>query len=668
MRCHFDSGDTMPLNRCHLLLALSLLLACNTKTWADMPPISEDDKKLSAVPGQPGAAAAVLYREEIYDDLRHAARIQERIKILSDEGRKYADVSLRYNQRRFDLTSVGGRTIQPDGKVIPFEGKPFKKTIFRGRDIRYKAKTFTLPDAQPGSIIEYHYTLIYPDRTLFAPHWIVQDDMWQKQVHFRFYMWPKDVETDHDQIARGVSYTFRLPKSMEAKEIRLPNNEVFIELFANNVEPFIEEPYMPDSDQFKYNVHFYYRTASNPKDYWKTATKFWDQDVDKFLNKKNGAAETVAKITSPSDSPEQKARKIYAFVIGLDNEDFLPARTEQELKTLNVKGVMGVEDVLNQKRGDSEELTRTFVALARAAGLKAYVMRITSRENNFFESEYLDIHQLDDEIAIVQIDGKDVYLDPGAKFSPYGLLDWRHTMSGGYRQTDNKPDFVQTSSPSYKDANIGRIARLNIKPDYTVEGPMRVVYSGFYAAMRRQSAAKTDAEGRKKELEDEVKSWLPKDSEVKLISTPNWNDVESDLAAEFRISASIASNAGKRVLFPAHAFHFAQPAMFPHASRVNGVYLYYPSRETDDISFTVPPTLTVESMPQKDTVQLPYAIYRAEYSGKGNNISILRDVANNEFIFSKEHYPEIKGFYDKVKAGDEQQIILRSAANVAAGK
>jgi hypothetical protein len=116
------------------------------------------------------------------------------------------------------------------------------------------------------------------------------------------------------------------------------------------------------------------------------------------------------------------------------------------------------------------------------------------------------------------------------------------------------------------------------KPDYTVEGPMKVVYSGFFAAMRRQSAAKTDDEGRKKELEDEVKTWLPHDSEVKLVGTPNWDNLESTLSADFRISASIASNAGKRVLFPANAFHFKQPAMFPHANRVNGVYLYYPFR------------------------------------------------------------------------------------------
>jgi hypothetical protein len=658
-------GLPMPLGRVRLFLAFTLLLSCQS-VWADMPPISDEDKKLASVPGQPGAAAAFLYREEIYDDLRHAARIQARIKILTEEGRKYADVSLPYNQRRYDLTAVGGRTIQPDGKVIPLEGKPFVKTIFKGKDIRYKAKTFTLPDVQPGSIIEYKYTIIYPDQALFPPSWIVQDSLWQKQAYFRFYMWAKEVQLDHDQIARGVAYTTRLPKGMQIKEIQLPNSDTFMELSAENVTPFVDEPYMPDNDQFKYNVRFYYNSSSEPKKYWDNVMRFWTKDVEKFVAKESGVAEAVAQVTSPSDPPEQKARKLYAFVVGLDNEDFLPGRTEQEIKIINIKSVVGAEDVLRQKRGDSTEITRTFIALARAAGLKAYAMTVTSRENKFFDPTFLDVHQLDDEIAIVQINGTDVFLDPGAKFSPYGLLDWRHTMTGGYRQTDDKPAFAQTVVPSYKDAMIQRLARLNIKPDFTVEGPIKVTYSGFYAAMRRQAAAKTDEEGRKKLVEDELKSWLPADAEVKLTAAPNWNDVEVPLVAQFQVSAAIASNAGKRVLLPAQAFHFTQKPMFPHAERVNGVYLYYPSREIDGISLTVPPGMGVESMPKKEVVQLPYAMYTAECSGGGNTISIVRDVAMNEVIFEKNQYSEIKGFYDKVKSGDEQQIIFRSAANASA--
>jgi hypothetical protein len=636
--------------------------------WAQMPPVTDADLKFNAVPGQPGAPAAILFREEIYDDVHnHSASYQQRIKILTEEGRKYADIVIPYDRKNLPIIGVSGRTIHPDGKIIPFEGKPFDKVIYKGKHTRYNVKSFTLPDVQVGSIIEFKYTKIYADHAMYAPQWLVQEELWQKQAHFRFYMFQGDLVDEHEQIARGVAWTVNLPKGMETKQVELPNREIYIQLEASNIPSFVEEPYMPDSEQFRYNVHFYYQIANKREDFWKNQAKFWDKDASKFMGKRNGIAEAVGQITTASDAPEQKVRKIYAFVSGLDNERYVTSLSEQEVKTLGLKEVKGVEDVLRQKRGNPEELTRLFVAMVREAGIPAYLMVVTNRENNVYDPNYMDFRQLDDEIAVVQTDGKDVYLDPGAKFSPYGLLDWRHTNTSGFRQSPDKPQLVTTPNPSYKDAMLQRVARFTIQPDYSVSGPMRVAFMGFLATSRRQAAAKGDDEARKKDLEDEVKSWLPAESEVKLTNVPNWKDIEKPLMAEFRVSAPIASNAGKRILFPAQAFHFLQKPMFPHSERVNGIYLYYPSREMDDVTLTVPASMALESMPKKETVQLDYAIYNAEYSGKGQTISIMRDLAINAYVFPREKYPEVKGFYDKVKAGDEQQLILRSTANAAAG-
>jgi len=57
---------------------------------------------------------------------------------------------------------------------------------------------------------------------------------------------------------------------------------------------------------------------------------------------------------------------------------------------------------------------------------------------------------------------------------------------------------------------------------------------------RRQRANATDAEGRKKILEDEVRSWLAGNSDVELVGTPNWNETEPHLATEFKISSPLA--------------------------------------------------------------------------------------------------------------------------------
>jgi hypothetical protein len=67
--------------------------------------------------------------------------------------------------------------------------------------------------------------------------------------------------------------------------------------------------------------------------------------------------------------------------------------------------------------------------MARAAGLKAYVGIVTNRDRNLFLKNYLTLPQLDDVTAVVNVNGKDQFFDPGTRFCPYGHLPWEHTFA-----------------------------------------------------------------------------------------------------------------------------------------------------------------------------------------------------------------------------------------------
>ena len=263
----------------------------------------------------------------------------------------------------------------------------------------------------------------------------------------------------------------------------------------------------------------------------------------------------MAQVTSASDSPEQKVRKIYAFIAGLENQSYIPYRPEQEQKVLGLKNNQGAEDVLRQRSGDHDELNRLFVSMVRAAGIPARMMRVPNRERTFFNQYLMSTHQFDGEIAIVQIAGKDVYFDPGSKYCPYGLLNWRYSGSEGLRQSATKgTEFGESTLNGYGEAMIQRLALLQLTDQGRVEGTIKVGYYGLEGMERRQLAGKTDAEGRKKLLEDEVKEWLPADAEVTLVGEPNWDTTEEHMAAHFKVSSPAAVSAGKRWLVPIHLF------------------------------------------------------------------------------------------------------------------
>jgi len=198
----------------------------------------------------------------------------------------------------------------------------------------------------------------------------------------------------------------------------------------------------------------------------------------------------------------------------------------------------------------------------------------------------------------VQLDGKDAFLDPGTKFCPYGIMDWKYTGTHGLKQLPGGgTEIAQTPPPDYMKAITKRVARLQLNDQEQVEGTLAIGYFGQEALTRRIEGSKTDDVGRTKILEEEVKSWLPANAQVAISNPPQWDAVETPLVAEFKISSRMLMSGGKRVLLPTNIFQFNRPPMFAHPDRKQPIYFEFPSREIDDVHIKLPNNLQVESLP-----------------------------------------------------------------------
>ena len=122
----------------------------------------------------------------------------ERIKILTKDGEKYANVTLPFvstsdvfllwagaNDKTLD--EITGRTIHADGTIIPFTGKPYLKVLEKGQDVKVQERVFTLPDVEVGSIIEYRYATRIADNIYEAPDWYIQGELYVKHAHYVWY-------------------------------------------------------------------------------------------------------------------------------------------------------------------------------------------------------------------------------------------------------------------------------------------------------------------------------------------------------------------------------------------------------------------------------------------------------------------------------------------------
>ena len=648
-----------------------MFLGAALATAQEWQPITDEDLKLTSQQ-ESNADAMILYHEVSSSDTTKSRYSYRRIKILTEKGKRYADVEIPFGQDGHFGIHIGdlkARTISPDGKITPFSGEVFDKTIIKGHGTKLQVKSFTLSDVQVGSIIEWHYKEYWSDEYVLAPHWILQEELAQKHVKFTYTPIPlggsHEVETAHGDLADGVYHVkIGLPKDVEIKNPR-PDT---MQLEMTNVPPYEEEEFSPPSEMMKMRVYFYYGSSKmlKPQEFWKEQGKYWDKEIEKSIGHSSVVAKAAQEATTASDTTEQKVRKVYALVQKMDNLSY-PERNLAEMLADERKSSANAEQVLQAKSGTHDQLTRLFVALVRSLNVPAYMMRVATREDTFFQPNIPEWSQLNSEVAIVSLDGKERFLDPGTPLCPFGLLDWKRTMVQGMRQkAGGGTELSQTSGPTYDDAMKQRIAELRLERDGSLRGRIVLLWMGQEALQRRIASTQTDEAGRKKAAEDELKGLLPGSAVVKLDSLANRDDPEKPLRAAFTVELpGYAASTGKRLLLPSELFQGKR--MFVHAQRKTPIYFDYPYRVIEKVQVTLPAEMQIESLPQSEPAQTDFAICKVQRKLNGNTLEVVRDLALGAISFSAGDYSKLKSFFDKVRANDEEQVALQTTP-VAAGK
>jgi hypothetical protein len=643
------------------LLAVSPLLA--SSNWTQPTP---EELKMTSDPAAPDAPAVFLFREETVDDKLHYHRLYARVKILSEKGKQqYGDIEIPYEAGATSIHAIEGRTIHADGTVIPFTGKPYEKELVKHGDTKIMAKVFSMPDVQVGSILEYRWEMGYADDYVIPPSWDIQQDLFVHKAHYHFvpseshYLTHRD-SRGHESPVNRLLYYHDLPAGAAVVE-----GFGGYDLVVQNVPAIPEEEFSPPMDSFGYRLFFYYSPSNSGEDFWKREGRNWSKEVDRFANPSDAIRQAVAKIVAPGDTDEQKLQKIYAAVMTVENTRFTRQHSAAENKAEGLR-VKTAADVWEQKRGTDDEITRLFIAFARAAGFKAYAMITTERDRALLNTGVLNWGQLEDEAAIVEVGGKEMFFDPGQRYCAFGHLHWMHTQIPAIRQTDKEIAVIMTPAQQYTDNKIVRFADLALSADGTVQGQLRITMSGDQALRWRQKALRTDEQETKKEFEDELQTVVPDGVRVKTDHFLALNNPESVLMAIVNVSGNLGTVTGKRVFLPGAFFEARQRPLFASQKRESMVDLHYPYETQDAVTFTLAPGLTVENLPKNMDIPLPkIAAYKSAAGMKGNVYEQVRTMALGSPVVPKEDYPRLRDFFQKAGAADRQPVVLTRTAVAA---
>lgn len=703
--------------------SILLILAIPLVARAQFQPPSAEELKMTSDPKAPGAAAVVLYREETEDDPHHFRSVYARIKVLTEQGKDAATVRIRFprvlvfkatgdNSSRSSAAATGGinnyfdppslghtgedmpydvdtfatrvdvgaleaRTIHPDGTIIPLKGSTSEilKTV-KGSNNRNEL-VFTLPDVQPGSILEYRYQLRY-DRYSSAPDWQIQQPWFVHKAHYLFLPTDQFLPTRSAGEASTTNSQLMGPHENPLTDIRsttiLPPGKTLTQdamgryvLDLTDIPPIPQEPFAPPLEEKIYQVDFYYTYTLVQKEFWQKEMQYWSKDLDRYIGSSGEIKTLVAEVCSPSDNSLEKAQKLYNLVQKFDNIDFSSAVPPAAAGDTIPEG--HVDSVLARKSGTSTEMAFLYYAFLRAAGVNARPLRIASRDKHIFSSQILSTSQLDAVILALNIDGKEVLVDPGEKMAPFKTLHWAHTGAGGIALDPNgKVEIVTTPFSALTDNAVVRVGKIDLTAQGQASGTIKIAFTGQDALHWRQVALRNSPEGIKAELDRDLAAQVPSGIQAHLDHFVNLENSNAQLMAIVQVSGSFASPAGNRLSVPRLLFDSRDTDPFPpDAARTLPIDMHYAGEEQEQITYQLPAGFALEGTPQDVKFNWENnASYMVRSKTDANSITTARVFARGFTMLDPSEYNGLRDFYQRSVAADQQMLVLNPAS--AAGK
>jgi Domain of Unknown Function with PDB structure (DUF3857)/Transglutaminase-like superfamily len=638
--------------RCLLRFAILLIItALPTLVSAQFQPPSADELKMTADPQAPGADAVILDYEETDNDIRDYQNYYTRIKVLTERGKDAATIELPYWKGAYSVAEIEGRTIHPDGTVIPLTGKPEDMLSEKVGEFSLKRKVFTMPSVEVGSVLEFSYQLRINPEAVWSSgeEWRVQQQYFVHRAHYEFTPY-------------GVANVAWWPHLPPNASVRSEASGDF-SLDITDVPPTPVEEWMPPINSVLYRVLFYYTGRPiDASDFWITITKEWSKDVDKYAEPTKIIHAAVDGLVSPSDSELDKAKKLYAAVQALDNTDYSRTKSESERRELHLKDIKRAEDTWNQKSGTSSEIAYLYLAMLRAAGFKAYAMQTVDRKYEVFDPAYFSFNQLNIALVVLSTGGKELLLDPGEKMCPFGMLSWRHSETRGVRQANDGISLMTTPPQAFADNMTTYNANITLDEHGAMTGSFTIVMSGQTAMGWRQMAVENDVAEVKKQFDRQLETIVPDGVAAHVDRFMGMDNTDGSLIAMVKASGTLGVATGKRLLLPGYFFETRGNVPFVNQEkRLEPVDMEYAERVNDNVTYNLPAGFTVEGAPPDTKIAWPaHAILVTRSVTDPGEIVVAHSIVRAFALAKPEEYQDLRGFYQKVAAANQAELVLKS--------
>jgi hypothetical protein len=580
-----------------------------------------------------------------------------RVKIFTERGKEsQSKIDIPYFNGA-QVKDVSGRTIKADGSIVELKKDAvFDREVVRFGGLKLKAKSFAMPGVEPGAIVEYRY------REVFRGGANYQQLQFQRDipVHVvRYYLKPHPLAVNP---MRTMTFQGQTPGFQKDKD-------GFYRTEMTNMPAFREEPRMPPANQVRTWMLVFYSPdlKKDPMTYWKDHGKQLHEVFKGYMKVNDDVRRASAEAIGDATTPEQKIERLFNFCrtkIKNVNDDASGLTPEQLQK---LKDNKSPADTLKRGYGTGLDIDFLFGALATAAGFDARFAKLSDRSTRFFDPTFTDDYFMRAYNIAVKINDQWRFFDPASTYTPYGMLRWQEEGIQALITDAKEPQFVGTQlSPAEKSVQK-RTAKLRLTEDGTLEGEVRVEFTGHFAVSMKEDYDDDTAEQRETKVSDSIKTRIGADvGDIKIESA---TDPLKPFAYSYKVRIpGYAERTGKRLFLQPAFFQKGVAPMFTTSERRHDIYFHFPWMEQDHVTIELPAGYAL------DNAEAPSPLDFGQVGKYDVSLSITEDKTQLDYkrnlrfsglIFKKEAYPQLKKAFDALHKQDNHAVTLKQAAAAA---
>jgi hypothetical protein len=211
------------------------------------------------------------------------------------------------------------------------------------------------------------------------------------------------------------------------------------------------------------------------------------------------------------------------------------------------------------------------------------------------------------------------------------------------------------------EARLRRETVLRMDAEGALAGTVTVRFGGQEGLRLRLDHLRVDADTVKKDLEGELIGLLPEGSKVTLRNVDNLRAAAEDVVAVFDVSLPPSTTkAGDRTLLPVAPLLAVKRDFLRHAQRKHPLSFPYPYQVSDEIVIGLPEGLRIDAAPapRHDESDDWFAYSLSCAAESGTTLRVRRELTLKRCDFPAAMYGSVRAFFDRVRAADEERVML----------